>query len=168
MKRPTSPLSVNRRTHSKLHLNGLSYRRSSHARPSWPELLCLAVLFSVAGCGGSDELTVVRGRVLLDGSPLPHGSVSTLPDHGRGAVGVINDDGRFELSTRGVGNGLRPGTHRVAIVAFRDPTGKSLEGRRDLLTPARYSSPATSGLSIDVVPGESSDVTLELTSRVDQ
>lgn len=119
----------------------------------------------ICGCGSSGhELVAVSGRVLLDGQPLTTGTVVTLPDHGRGAEGQIDSEGRFTLSSGDLGPGATAGVHHVAVVAVEKTEGFSPEAPVKLLVPKIYTNPVTSGLKIDVQPGQDNDVTLELSS----
>ena len=61
--------------------------------------------------------------------------------------GTIQSDGSFTVRT-GTRKGLAPGRYRLAIVAPGDmpePTRKTPEPIPELLIPARYGSPDTSG-----------------------
>jgi hypothetical protein len=103
--------------------------------------------------------------VLLDGQLLTGGVVTTLPERGRGARGEIDSQGRFTLSSGDLGEGATLGTHRVAVVAV-DETGEFRpEAPKKLITPEKYATAETSGLSIDVRPGNNSDVVLRLNSK---
>ncbi len=120
----------------------------------------------LCGCGGSDHgLVDVSGQVLLDGQPLTTGSVVTLPSQGRGAEGQIDSQGRFTLSSGDLGQGATVGVHHVAVVAVEETEGFSPEAPVKLLVPKKYTNPSTSGLKIDVQPGQDNDVTLELSSE---
>lgn len=122
----------------------------------------------LTGCGtNSGELLVpVEGRVLIDGEPMQSGSVITTPAEGRGARGTIGEDGHFLLTTRDAGKGAVVGVHRVAVVAYdhAEALNKNPEAEVTLIVPARYTSPETSGLTIDVKPNETNNFTLELNS----
>jgi hypothetical protein len=125
-----------------------------------------AILIAIAcsGCGSKSPVARVRGKVLLDDKPLAMGSVVTLPRAGRGATGAIND-GEFELSTFGTGDGALIGTHKVAVVANEPSNSTDAEAPPGkLLVPQRYTNPATSGLTIEVKAGEVNTPTLKLTS----
>lgn len=126
--------------------------------------ILLAAFIATIGCGGAaPELAPVKGKVLLDGQPLTTGTVSTQPAAGRGANGVIQSDGTFTLSS-GREPGALVGLHQVAVVAYEGGVSSSPEGPQGkLLTPQRYATAATSGLSLEVTSGENTP-TLELTS----
>lgn len=117
-------------------------------------LLCLAI----AGCG-SRRLPVapVEGSVLYRGKPLTSGSVTFLSAEGPVAVGEIQQDGTFRLSTYGDGDGAPIGTHQVAVSSLREPTAQErakAAGSEPLenlpAIPQKYFNPATSGLTAEV------------------
>ena len=91
-------------------------------------LLVAAVLVGVVSCGPSNGLNLarVRGKVTYKGEPLKYGSISFHPDESKGttgplAMGSINSDGSFILSTEVSGDGAIVGLHKVAILGL-DPT----------------------------------------------
>jgi hypothetical protein len=127
-------------------------------------LSCLLVA-SIGCAEKGPELTEVTGQVLIDGKPLTTGSVVTLPLQGRGARGTIDDQGNFSLNTSDMGVGASPGKHQVAVIAMEESDNPSPEAPRRSLIPQKYSSAETSGLSIDVTPGEMEPVVLNLTSQ---
>jgi hypothetical protein len=123
-------------------------------------------LLTVIGCAEKGpDLTEVTGQVLVDGKPLTTGSVVTLPAQGRGARGTIDAEGNFSLSTSDLGVGANPGRHQVAVIAVEESDNPSPEAPRRSLIPQKYSSAETSGLFIDVKPGEMQPVVLELSSQ---
>ena len=76
---------------------------------------------------------------------------------------MIQSNGAFTLSS-GREPGALVGTHQVAVVAYEGAASSSPEAPQGkLLTPQRYATAATSGLSLDVTSGENTP-TLELTS----
>jgi hypothetical protein len=65
----------------------------------------------------------VRGKVLLNNKPLPQGGIMFAPlaqgesaNAGRTAVGRIQDDGTYTLTTYDTGDGAVVGEHWVTIV----------------------------------------------------
>lgn len=128
--------------------------------------LLSCVLIAAIGCAEKGpELTEVTGQVLIDGKPLTTGSVVTLPTQGRGARGTIDTQGNFTLSTSNMGVGAAPGKHQVAVIAMEESNNPSPEAPRRSLIPQKYSSAETSGLFIEVTPGEMKPVKLELSSQ---
>jgi hypothetical protein len=107
----------------------------------------------------------VSGKVTLDGQPMKHGHVGTIPSVGRGAHGDIQPDGTFELHTYANGDGARVGTHKVGVAAYdaNAPRGPESEYGK-LLVPKPYTNPETSGLTLDVPADGLENVELKLTT----
>jgi len=119
------------------------------------------------GCGdsGKPEMGQVRGMVTLNGAPLVSGSVISYPEMGRGAHGEIQQDGTFELETNDYGKGAVLGEHRLVVVAY-EPNPEAAtnpEAERELLVPARYTQPSSSGFSVMVEAGKEKQIDLQLT-----
>jgi hypothetical protein len=113
-----------------------------------------------AGCSSSDgpQLAPVEGVVTLDGQPLPAASILFQPDAGgRPATGLSDDQGRFTMQTFEAGDGAHVGMNKVSVAkqAVTAPKRKLEEGEFEdvkFVTPVKYASPNTSGLSVDVQP----------------
>jgi hypothetical protein len=105
-------------------------------------LLCLALL----GCDNRPRRVPVAGRVTIDGQPLTAGFVRVIPEAARPAVGTINKDGTFKLTTFDGEDGCVLGTHRVEIVARQSLGYTTVKW----LTPRKYQDAATSELTITV------------------
>lgn len=93
-----------------------------------------------------------RGTVTLDGVPLRGGQLTAWPDR-KGvprSVGFIGQDGEFILRVD-IGGAFQEeafvGRHRVSVIQFEQQRGPSAPR---MTTPAKYSSPDTSGLTIMV------------------
>ena len=115
----------------------------------------------LTGCGSSAPMAPVRGTVTLDGEPLaitpPRGSgtvtfVPTSADQPY-AYGDIGQDGTFMMKTPDVGDGAVLGSYRVMISAG-EMDSDDIEANMVILTPRKYGSDATSGLTADVKEGE--------------
>jgi hypothetical protein len=101
-----------------------------HAFTPWRAWIgvCAAALIS-SGCGDSDDVAVypVRGKVTFEGKPLPGGgTIAFVPledQAGKTAGGEITEDGTYELTTYGPGDGSMAGEFRVIItqVVEREP-----------------------------------------------
>jgi hypothetical protein len=82
-------------------------------------LFCLAGLGAVtcSGCGGGPELAPASGTVAVQGTPLTHGSILFEPvgHEGEIAVGQIQEDSSFKLTTFETGDGAIVGKYTVAI-----------------------------------------------------
>jgi hypothetical protein len=141
--------------------------RRTFARAAATAALSIA---AVTGCGGerivNPETVPVRGKVSYKGAPVPKGTVTFEPDQGQAAVGEIQPDGTYQLSTFNPGDGAVPGHHRVRIVAnTADPTkipGSSpgWTPPKDLV-PKKYDSVGTSGLEATVAK-DSKEINFDL------
>lgn len=131
-------------------------------------LVAVFLLSACIGCGPARPQTVpVAGRVTYQGKPVPEGRITFLPDHGRPAIGTIQTDGSYRLTTFQAGDGVLPGHYRVTIESMRVSRGsqpKSLQdelrmGMGDVsamesLVPQIFSSPHSSTLTAEVKKGE--------------
>jgi hypothetical protein len=134
----------------------------------WSQLL-VVIAIAAACCGGCGRSTLevapVKGKVLLDKRPLTKGGVVTLPLAGRGAHGVIQPDGTFELSTYGNGDGASLGPHKVAVAAYEGEAMGPEADRGKLLVPKHYTNPESSGLTIEVTEDGPNEPVIELSSK---
>lgn len=125
------------------------------------------------GCGSDEGIGTrypVRGKVTYKGAPLAKGTINfqALTPEGRGASGDIQG-GEYSLTTQTPGDGALPGKYRVSIIAKEadfssiestsKKQGGTLPSKKDLvkvfqkakrLIPAKYESPAASGLEAEV------------------
>lgn len=120
--------------------------------------VAIVLLLGLAACGEPDivgRTVAVKGKVMLDGKAVDHGSVAFWPDAAKGntskyeSVGVIDKDGNYTLSTRNK-PGAPPGAYKVTVVIqstadSTDPTKAKLE------SPAIYRTKEKTPLSIEVV-----------------
>jgi hypothetical protein len=120
-------------------------------------ILLVATLASVGCSDGRPKRVPVSGTVLIDGKPLTTGFIRVCPDHARPAVGQLDAQGRFTLTTFDSNDGCVVGTHRVEVVAYE----KTASGVR-LLAPEKYKDMATSGLTVNV-NGPTDSLLLNLT-----
>lgn len=135
-------------------------------------LVCSLVCTLLCGCGGGNQLdtVVVRGTVMYQGKPLPYGTISFQPQAGPPAMGKIQPDGSFTLSTYGDGDGAIVGPHKVLVSATAIDAGTAPEADASTemraaqsVIPTKYSSFSTSGLTADVEAGKENQFTFELT-----
>ncbi|MBN2024036.1 MAG: hypothetical protein JW809_14725 [Pirellulales bacterium] len=145
---------------------------------SWAWVSCfLAVGLLVAGCDRGPKLPPmanVSGTVTLDGKPVPTGTVQFIPDRDKGtpvgppAVGYIDENGRFTLTTAGKPGAL-VGWHKIRVRAQKEGSGLDQFGNMapsPWLIPIEYDNPNKSGLSAEVVADKDNDIPLELTSKL--
>jgi hypothetical protein len=108
--------------------------------------LCCALCWGCgpAGSGTTPFLVPVKGKVTYKGKPVTKGLVKFVPDgYGREARGDLQSDGTFVLSTHKPGDGVVPGSHRIAIAI-----SESRLARDRALN--KYASPNTSQLTREV------------------
>lgn len=86
--------------------------------------LCwLVVALVVAGCSdGRPDRVPISGQVLIDGKPVPYGSIRFVPDNARPALGKLDGEGRFTLSCFEKGDGAVVGENKV-VVRADEPLG---------------------------------------------
>ncbi len=128
-------------------------------RGTWLVAAAVGLLIgAISGCTESVERPKtfpVGGKVTYKGQPVPKGTVTFQPDEGHPAVGEIQSDGTYQLSTFAQGDGALPGHHKVFIIAnTADPT--KIPGStpgwtppKDLV-PKKYNTAATSGLEATI------------------
>lgn len=137
----------------------VSMTLSSALRGTWTVAVAVGLLIgAISGCSESVERPrtfPVGGKVTYNGQPVPKGTVTFQPDRGDPAVGEIQSDGTYQLSTFAKGDGAVPGHYKVFIVAnTADPT--KIPGStpgwtppKDLV-PKKYNVAETSGLEATV------------------
>jgi hypothetical protein len=144
----------------------------NHIRQSLILLFALAVITTTApGCNKSiHTLTPVTGKVTYRGKPVPLGTVFFQPERGQPAMGDIQPDGTFRMTTPGEGDGAAVGKNLVYIIS-RGGENASKESLRDALptgrslVPEKYFSCDPSGLTVDVQPGVNQPVVFNLTDK---
>ncbi len=139
-------------------------------------LAFLTIAAFVSGCGKPlRDRAPVNGKVTYRGKPLSFGVVMFQPAAGQCATGDIQADGTFRMMTRREGEGVPVGKNavRIACCEGHDPAlnrgdlktntrrGEGSLGKS--LIPEKYTSFDTSGITINVKPGENETVVLNLT-----
>ncbi len=84
-----------------------------------PKVLVLVAAFGAClGCQGKHPgLVPVTGTVTIDGKPLTMGEVRILAANHRPAIGRINPDGSFTLSSFELNDGAPAGKHLATVTA---------------------------------------------------
>jgi hypothetical protein len=130
----------------------------------WQHCALLAVLMLALGCGdGRVKLptALVAGTVTYRGKPLTTGRVLFFHTSGQAAGADLAADGSFKLDAF-------QGKNQVAIECVEpEPPTAQPRGRAALtpptsLIPDRYANYSTSGLTIDVKPGETNKANFDL------
>ena len=79
-------------------------------------LALLGLVVVLIGCGDGSGMVPVKGKILLDGAPLPSASISFVPQgEGRQATGTTDAQGVFTLSTVDPKDGAMPGKYKVIL-----------------------------------------------------
>ncbi|MCA9086166.1 MAG: hypothetical protein KDA81_19045 [Planctomycetaceae bacterium] len=126
---------------------------------------------SLGGCGGgpNDSVTVapVSGVVKLDGSPLPDAVITFYPEKGPTGIGMGDSSGAFIVKTNGQ-KGAPVGKCKVTVVAANqagevpEMDGNEAEYAKKTRLNAKYSSPETTDLIIDVTAEGNQNLQLDL------
>lgn len=147
-------------------------RNFAHSPMSHFAVFLVLLLPGTIGCGTNVNLpprAKVTGQVTVDGQPLMRGIITFVPDNAKGtrgpvAIGTIDSDGRYDLTTDRTGNqgdGAIVGFHRIRIEAREEPKGESEVPPKPLI-PMRYFDSDQSGLTAEVKAGEGNVVNLTL------
>lgn len=139
--------------------------------------IVILVLVQV-GCGADpnprakiEKVVPASGTLTFDGKALPSYQVSFRPkDDRRPATGVTDKDGKFTLGTNAPGDGAPPGECKVAVVWVPpqdDGLGAPIDNPANLpkapvKLPKKYESSETSGITMTVPEGGTSDLKIDL------
>jgi len=112
------------------------------------------------GCGKATVAKVTGTVSRKDGTPVVGARVIGRSDEtGKSGNGQTNAEGRYEIGTLEVGDGIAPGNYNVIVLEDR---GDEINPRPATIA-AKYSKPAMSGLKFSVQAGEKKtfDMTLD-------
>jgi hypothetical protein len=131
-------------------------------------ILIAAVLGITGGCTCREPTYPVSGKVVYkdDGSPAAAGVAvvfeSTKEPYTR-AMGVIQPDGSFILSTDRPDNGAMQGEHRVCILPLAtDGSGMNLTQQLSQKIDPKYFELGTSGLKFEIQPSGKNEFAIEV------
>lgn len=123
--------------------------------------LPLLLLLLLAGCGSN--MAQVTGTVTYEGKALKEGTIIFETTGARPASGKIVEGKIVEVMTLKEGDGITPGTHKVAIHAFETTGGAGGANPGDKsgvasmmpkrLIPESYGNPETSKLTAEIKAG---------------
>lgn len=125
----------------------------------------------LAGCGSTAPgNSAVSGTVTFDAKPAGPGTVTFVPTDGSGntATGNVDNSGYFEMSLHKPGDGVKPGTYKVAVTIIKTPAHGDDKGNLfppTYLSPEKYMNADTSGFTVTVEPGKSSKVKFDMQSK---
>ena len=129
-------------------------------------LVALLLLACLAGCGSHPRRVPVSGLVTIQGDPLRWGVILLDPiDGGPPAVGEMQRDGTFRLTTFREFDGAIPGTYRVSFLVYPLDGPPALYGRtkkKSDYLPVKYTDPQRSGLQV-VISDRDNHLELHLT-----
>lgn len=125
---------------------------------------CCLMLPITAACRQSGpEVVPVKGTIKRGGGLWPKPGVLYFtpesPSPGlpvRPATGTFDTEGNVTVTTFANGDGLIPGKYRIAVECWETPPRMGQLSPPKSYVPDRYSSPASSGLSVTVMAGHSS------------
>jgi len=122
--------------------------------------LAFAGMFALAGCSSkpADQppLGRVRGKITMNGQPLPGVDIVFVPEKGRPSEATTDQSGRYDLSYIGRTKGAKVGPHKVLIRPTEASQDEVLgDGSKPAaprpVVPAKYHK--RSELTADVKPG---------------
>lgn len=121
----------------------------------------LLLMLAIVGCGdGRVKLPTapVTGTVTYQGKPLSSGNIAFFHPSGQAAGAKLEADGTFKLSAF-------QGSNKIAIECNEpaSDTGRRMGKRPKSLIPERYVNYTTSGLTLEVKPGEKNTAEFTLT-----
>lgn len=156
-----------------ISLNRLSSHSYQRVNGRWAAVALLALVVTTVGCSAQPELAVVEGRVTYNGQPLKFGTVMFQSvKGGQPAIGMIQPDGSFKMSTPKAGDGVKPGSYEVSVSCYEnmDPSKPPAPDRGDMspgksLVPKKYILAATSGLTAQVKPEGNEPIAFDLTDN---
>src|SRR5262249_21050575 len=114
---------------------------------------------TLVGCGkgaGDGGLTLVAGKVTVDGKPLGTGAVTFHPDAAKGnttphiPVGVLDAEGNYKLVS-GTREGAPPGWYKVTVSAQEPADEKNPYAPPKSIINRKFGDVQTSGLAAQVV-----------------
>jgi hypothetical protein len=131
-------------------------------------LILIAMAATACGCASSEFESDVAGTVTLDGQPVGPGTVVFVPPDkaSNPPTGTVQVNGTYFLKSNRA-RGLHPGHYTVSVsILHQDPIppGQRSTVPAKLVSPKKYSDPATSGLEYDVKRGKNT-IDIELSSK---
>jgi hypothetical protein len=94
----------------------------------------------------------VKGTVTYEDKPITSGTINFISEDGS-SYGELKPDGSYELMTNEPGDGARPGSYKVTVIAMQDQGTALPEAKNPLpppTVPLKYTSLATTDLTATV------------------
>lgn len=132
---------------------------------------------AITGCGsGEPGLVPVRGKITLDGGPFPKEGLINFTGGGSADVNAPSRPGSAKFGPDGVfsamsfepGDGLFPGTYKLAVECQDAPPTIANDGRMlggKSLIPAKFQNAETSGLTMTVPEGGVKDAVIDIRTK---
>lgn len=117
----------------------------------WRSICCLALLLCLGCAEPEPQLFPATGTVFYNSQPIPKAQLVFHPQfEGPGwmPVGVVDEFGAYEVSTKLPGDGALPGRYFVTVVWRPDADDEEAPNK----LPERYADPKTSKLEVVVGP----------------
>lgn len=126
-------------------------------------LAMVAIL--VSGCEKSPAPTYpATGRATFEGEPVKGATITFVPEQGRPATAITDDDGEFEMSTFKPGDGAVAGRHTVTIILTNPGDEMIIAGRPSKnAIPGKYTVPETTPFKVEVSPDKENRFELKMT-----
>lgn len=114
---------------------------------------------AITGCGdGRPHRVPVAGQVVIDGQPVPFGTVKFVLKDARASIGSLDREGRFQLSCYEKNDGAMTGTHQVSVHAAEGVDDRTVRWH----APKQYADKNTSGIEV-TIDEPTDDLLIELT-----
>jgi hypothetical protein len=130
-------------------------------------VLAVVIAAGIAGCGySSGDKGSVRGKVVANGQPVTAGQVMFAPasgTEGAPAIGSVESDGTFTLTTDKSGDGAAVGKHTVTYTAPPPEGAADWDGygTPPPMTKSPFDGMVPKETEVEVKAG-SNDITIEL------
>jgi hypothetical protein len=120
--------------------------------------------FLHADCNGR-LVPRLTGVVSLDGKPLESGSVLFMPTRGRAAIGIIQPDGTYSLTTYHDNDGAIVGSHTVTVSPYIAQTEENAEVTLPTPSGVHTVTRRFSGIAVSVESGKVNQIPIALDSK---
>jgi len=128
----------------------------------------------LVGCSNDSTGDIVptspaAGVAKFQGKPLEYYQIQFIPEQGRPAAGITDENGKFTLGTNDVGDGAPSGKHRVAVTYVGPPlppdygvTNFDPVPPPKFKIPTKFNDPNKSGIMVEVPEDGKTDFLIEL------
>ena len=125
---------------------------------------CLSVLACLGCAPTGPDIESVEGTVTLDGEPLPNASVVFVPENGRPAGAMTDDQGHYVLTFSEGRQGAMLGKHKVQISTATDPSetpsGEAIPAVPETI-PSKYNAQTELEFTVEAGKKNTADFDLE-------